>query len=431
MAAPLLHRHALECVFVFSELHELAALMAVCRDWQAAVLRMPSVGDTYLLCPPDSDGAAALSALLTSRLRRHVVAIVGWCLPLSDEQLCLLAERMPHLCELKCALPAAGDPAPIPVMPSWLVSVELSWTSPQHPAEQTNGVIAALGALQHLKNLTLTFYCAIAGAIRLTPLRALHSLQRMVLDGLRNKDRAWTDEQLADLRAMGQLQRLTLRPCDEGVLERLLAPGHSLQLRFLPDALRVQELTAPIIAALHSLPALVFGNFSTRTLEGVAALHGLPALTELQFACEVELPTGELLTEALRSCRQLQTLNLQSLSNYGRKEVLVLSSAALSDSFGCMPLLLSLTIHGAQLDSLAFLTTGELPHTLAELKLCNITPRLPPSELIHVLSLGALRSLELWSALSVPADEATVVALTPPSAALPKLTKSWFTRAVD
>jgi len=337
---------------------------------------------------------------------------------------------------LHCTVSSTAAPGPLPlVLPPRLVSLNLGWTGFLHPAEQTNNVIAALPALLHLEELSLEFCCTNFSDVRLAPLRAVRSLRRLKLGYWKLElPRRWTDEQWADLRALDQLDELAFRPFSTALLHRLLAPGHTLRLRSLSGSEQIYslELSEPTVALLRGLPTLTHGDFSACTSKGVAALRVMPQLTELHFQCGTRLPNGDLFPAALRSCSQLQTLRMGSLKDDDRFEIpLLLSSAALGDCFAGMSLLQSLTIDGAQLDSLAFLGTGALPRTLTALHLIDITPRLPPSELRHVLVLGALQSLYVGAVLSSSADEITLTALTVPSRALPNLVDSQLVYAVS
>jgi hypothetical protein len=112
-AAPQLYRHALESVFGFLSLAELSFVLAVSRDWSAAVGTMRSISAPaprpsliWRLPPLD------LRRVCASRLSRHVSALGGDCRRVSSDSdtLALLSVRMPHLTSLQCKLDLAPPP---------------------------------------------------------------------------------------------------------------------------------------------------------------------------------------------------------------------------------------------------------------------------------------------------------------------------------
>jgi len=427
-----LHRHALESVFAFCRLRELAAVLSVSNDWRTAVLHMAPIRATVFWPPASAPSVAFLPALLSSPLHRHVDALDDFLpddsRPLTVDDLGLLIERVPNLRKLKSAVAPAPDASalllpPLALQASRLSTVDLSWNGEGHSAGQINSVIAALGALQQLVNFSLLWTCSSPDSVHLAPLRSVRSLRRLVLH-YDEVSQPWSEAQLADLRTMQQLDELGISPSDAALVCRLLAPGHALRLCSVPGMGEVLELTDSMLPALLSLPTLKTVRLAVRDTSGAAALRGLPALEWLSLRCSTPLADCSLpLLASLRSCGRLQYLNLRGARwDFSQpSSTVVLTSATLSECFSAMPELNRLTLAEVRLDSLAFLAEGALPRTLTELNLSNVTPRLPPSELTHVLSLKALRCLSLWLVLSAPPDEATTAALTPPSAAMPAL----------
>jgi hypothetical protein len=96
---PVLYRHALECIFAFSSLADLARISAVSLDWSSAVLRMPSARVKFIL--PSASGRFLLSAS-ESKLARHIIEIgaASGCSPavhIDCASLSIISQRMPQL----------------------------------------------------------------------------------------------------------------------------------------------------------------------------------------------------------------------------------------------------------------------------------------------------------------------------------------------
>ena len=66
-----LYADALYSIFQFASLHELARLMSVSGRWRHAVMSMPPIAAADVL-DEEPGGAAQLTCLIGSRMRRHV-----------------------------------------------------------------------------------------------------------------------------------------------------------------------------------------------------------------------------------------------------------------------------------------------------------------------------------------------------------------------
>jgi len=87
-----------------------------------------------------------------------------------------------------------------------------------------------------------------------------------------------------------------------------------------------------------------------------------------------------------------------------------------------MPLLTCLHLSGmASLDSLRFLSSGPITHSLKKLQLSQFAPRLPLVELQQVRALSSLTEFRLYSVFDRPLDDDTVSLYTPPSRLMPSL----------
>jgi hypothetical protein len=171
--------------------------------------------------------------------------------------------------------------------------------------------------------------------------------------------------------------------------------------------------------AIVQLPTLT--NLSIRlSIRHSDFLRQLPNLRSLQmdfWQC-VERTDTERVVESLYSLVQLTTLRLEMLGSLSTP----LTSDHLAACLLHMPLLSHLRLsHVAGLDSLRFLSSGPITHSLKELELLHARPQLPLPELAHVHVLTALTRLRLESVFDAPLDEPTARLYTPPSSLLPSL----------
>jgi hypothetical protein len=106
---------------------------------------------------------------------------------------------------------------------------------------------------------------------------------------------------------------------------------------------------------------------------------------------------------------------------FGRATLHV-TSKQFADCLAHMPQLTRLQLHVLTLlDSLGFLASGPVTHSLQLLQLTFFHPPLPVSELTHLQALTSLTRLTVHSIFDQPIDEQTVRLYTPPSALLPSL----------
>lgn len=103
-SAGVLYLDVLESVFAFGTLQHLAALIAVCRSWQASVLQMRSIVARYSHVAVTAVAASLHTQQLSqSRVRRHhlsVAAYVDTSYVVTDRQFNALTQRLPHLLSL-------------------------------------------------------------------------------------------------------------------------------------------------------------------------------------------------------------------------------------------------------------------------------------------------------------------------------------------
>jgi len=395
---PTLHRHALECVFAFASLWELAQLSSVCREFNAAVGSMAPSGVLVRGLQEST-----VPAVLLSPLARHVSELftAPAALPLTPESMEQLNARLPNLrtLQFRAVLPVQ-PPLQWHQWPAQLTDLQVVVQLPdvenhegleysaQH-ASRINALLAGLPQmvqLQRLVLLALNKRCMLPAAVSFASLAALPQLTDFCCN--------WplTSEafpllpvvQKEQLRALISLRRLRLCAGAKAAMAQVLAPPHQWQLEdtcmnWSGDALRL----------LPALPTLT--QLNAEVPDGdTSFLAGLPNLTSLQLI-RAASPHGGMavLLGPLRQCSKLTDLALSS-------DQLRSDSSALAESLRPLPLLRSLRLWLSGFDSLAFL--GVLPRGLDWLNLRCTLPDgepLPAAELQHITSLSELRTLGL------------------------------------
>jgi len=315
-AAQKLHRHALECIFAFCRRADLVAVSAVSRNWQAATLSMAP-----LRWRVSFDDVDWLEELCRSPLRRHIAYLDCFDdrdIAVRPDCLKLLSQCLPHLRTLsitvRLPLPA-GFALQFPARLRWLVlTLEfLSTKDGDEGAVQTASFNAALDAVTGLAQLELlTLHVSspmskwvipgsLAALARAPCLRSLNlALTRSGLPRL-------SDERVAELRALTQLQTLSFNKVDTPLLRRLLAPPHSLQWQELGSLWLLTEDDAALLVTLplrtlHAKLSMPHADF----------LLQLPQLQSLTLCVDNRGPRdAERILQAVGGCAQLRELTLQ------------------------------------------------------------------------------------------------------------------------
>jgi len=269
-------------------------------------------------------------------------------------------------------------------------------------APDVNAVLAAVGQLQQLQSFELNLLThPWHDQISLAPLARLPLLRRFSLQGPSNPDHL-TQAQVAELRALEHVEDATVFPMNTALLGRLLAPPHTLRWKALSDSAPITEAVAPLLPALPletlrlwlAVPHADFLQQTLRTVRGT------------------QLDSARIL-RAVASCTQLRSIRLTDSNGITGLHV---TSEQLTACLSQLPHLAELVLHCATaLTTLAFLTSGSLPHTLTGLYLDDFYQQLPLCELQHVHSLSALRHLSLTCVFDAPLSPADVAALTPPT----------------
>jgi hypothetical protein len=346
--------------------------------------------------------------------------------------LALLAERMPHLRSLEVSLDSTAllrpsDSSVILRLPFPLSLTELlvhwsdsdpSGSAPSDPvaaAEYFNALVLSLSSLAHLSKLTLRVP-KWQPDWSLAPLQRLPCLRRLVLDhaSYSRADVAeqMTDAQVAELRALTQLESVWINHMSLSLLSRLLAPPHQLRWQELRG---LRQWTADAAALMQQLP-LTNINVSRLAMPHMDFLLHMQQLTQLRLgpAANVPFQTARIF-RTLASCTSLHSL---TLLDDEFDTPFCFTSDDLTACLPKLPSLHTLLIHFAVgLTMLSFLAQGTLPATLTKLDLHVFRRRVPVAEMKHVLGLSALQSLFLTDVFDEPLGEGIVQQLTPSVAA--------------
>ncbi len=195
----MLYPHALESIFAFASVKELAALMAVSRSWQSGVMSMRPLA-LRIVYP------RALRGLFASRLRRHVAHIgeVDWRALIGVDSLLALAERMPHLRSLHVELDFLPS-APLK-FPRQLSQFSMECGGASAMAGFIGRAMVSLAQQAPLLEQMGIRYRS-RNHIDLTPLASMSQLRQLDLSELRISQQ----QQVQPLRNMSQLEVLCLR----------------------------------------------------------------------------------------------------------------------------------------------------------------------------------------------------------------------------
>ena len=393
----LLYPHALQSIFAFVSLSELAQLMAVSRDWQANVLRTKGANCQLL---PIAAQKQALRAAMASRLRSLVTSVgSGEC----DEYIgcdgglaAELVDRFPQLRALHVEIQSI--PYPILQLPQHLRELTLLLKAGSIAAYLNASLEAAAAQLHELTFLRVNT----GDDVSFASLRHMLQLRCLILIG-----RSLNDLQCQQLRQLSQLEEL--RPPNNCTLamQRLLAPGHVLRLHTLT------LVSIHACVTLTTLPTLTHLRMHYSSLDKADCLLALPRLRTVELADDGEDAFGwrELMT-VLPRCPYLEELTFDGCT---------IGPLLISCCSSC-PHLLSLTFNMcAQFPSLQCLRAGSLPTTLTALRLQDIYPKLRVQEFVHLRALRSLRSVRLIRALERRLSPTERALYQPPSALMPAL----------
>ena len=410
-----IYRHAIESICGMLELEDLIQIIAVSREWSAAVRSMKSINAEIYR---GASTLASIRRMAVSPLLRHIATIdIGrYYAPLDNESLGLLAQHAPNLTSLECIFKLTPN-KPL-ILPVKLTSLDLILHG-EHTDAAINGLLTALTALPSLSVLCL--YLSVfkrENAVELSLLATSRSLTDFTLRTVDGSHLKLSDTQLDQLRlSLGHLQRVDLERMKTDVLERLLQPPVTAQWQDI-GLVWANENTGDL---LLTLPMTRLDLFYMKDAPHVDFLSQLPLLTDLGLHCsnpgddEAEdtqqewfIPADGVL-HSLVLCSGLTTLDLECGFN----------SAQWTALFEKLRIK-KLTIRGGDLKTLRCFATGPITESLEELDIQALI--LPPSELSHLYSLRHLRTLRLDQCFSPRLDDATIDGMCPPTALLPALT---------
>ena len=194
-----LYRNLLECVFAFASFQGLCTLMRVSREWNVAVLTMPSIRAAVIredLCWPATP-ADPLSCLTRSRLRRHVSELRSGMqqrdgsrhlYSVEGSRLLSVSSALPWMRSIVTHASTDHDVAPLCDALSQLTSIAhlsiVFWYSQKPVNLAFNRVVEVCGSLRSLQTLSLRLSSApdLSVELLLSPLGGLTQLREFQLD---------------------------------------------------------------------------------------------------------------------------------------------------------------------------------------------------------------------------------------------------------
>ena len=392
-----LYRDAVESVFGFLALAGLSRVLAVSREWSAAVRSMLSIGASY-------EGATPPFEIAASSLASHVSDWTGDGSPLLPSNLFILSRPPFALRSLSCTVKLTTRHL---YFGASLKSLALYLSGNAERVSAVNSVIVTISRLHVLEELDLVLpsyfpevsFAPLAGAPQLGVFRC------STRDGEEPSHR-----QLDQLRMLSHLRTVGADLSSAGAVIYMLRAPHALQWQ---EIHMVRDIDDDVAAALSTLPTLT--ELDTVSCRNVSFLPALTRLRVLDLHMNSAARLAADIAVALSRCSQLTKLSLTA------KDV---TSQHLSQVLLHLPALRELALkHCSALDSLSFLSecTG-LSQTLLSLWLhaCD-SPNLHSTQLTHVLSLKCLTELGIDASFVEPLDEFAQHLFTPPSAALPSL----------
>lgn len=384
----LLYPAVLELIFSCCTLSELHRVQGSCREWRTVLSSARNVLRASVVLP-----AELIPQCAQSSLGRHIAKLTvpsdPQQPPLSHASLLLLTERLPQLHSLRCPVRFELGFGNVQLPPALRVlELEVQVLSKASGPDACNAVLAAIGLLNELQQLTLSLPYA-HPIVDFRPLK-LPPLLRAFSFGWVCDPQSYSAVQYSVLRSWSTLESLTLKYLHvEHTLTALLQPPHELRLTTLHASgglLRfndrmAHQLLPPLSATLTDIN-LTVGVGYLAPLQLLPRLQRLTARTMMMRNHEDEA----VVLRSVQLCTELRYLSLTSATG--------LLSASLAPLMCALPLLAELEIYAA-LDSLAFLSDprSSLPRTLISLVIDGIASSKPRHEWMHLHSLVSLRSL--------------------------------------
>jgi hypothetical protein len=422
-AADVLYTHALESIFAFATLAELAVLMCVSKKWRAAVLSMGTLGfHAVAYC-------AQIALMCASPLRRHVSSMKAWLIRGDIIDINCIASYLPYLEQLEVTLRNHASPRYSPS----LRSLTLACIGLEDDGALQRS-INAIPALPHLERLVLddtgdTEPTTLTDAVSFAPLVGAPQLTALELGNL-----LLSHAHAQQLRNVHGLQHFRSFFGKVPVSTLFAAPipfKHLTSLEiFIHTAADADALSSLVSLSTLSVLSCFACNmdFLLEMASSLRSLHiGYRPPEEEQ--AEVDWDTFSFpdidvphVVNLLQACTHLTNLTVDG--DCGFK----ITSKQLESCVERMSHLASLALRShRKIRSLAFLDSGTLPHTLTSLSITDNHGRIPLDELHTMHKLRFLRSLRLSASnFSKHLPRFTQKLYSPPSLLFPLLTEFDF-----
>jgi hypothetical protein len=406
-AVSMLYKHALESIFKFLTLPELNGMLSVNWSWQAAVMSMKSLEREIELTRRD------VLPISISRLARHITALDSSFFPdnvLDAEDLCILAQGLPHLQALQCDLRMSRGRTAFS-FPKHLLQLSLKLLPVQVEAvtaadvTKMNAVIAAVSLLSRIRKIYFNIYHVLE-PVSLAPLARTMSLRDLTFNP---EASGISDEQIDQLRGMHQLERLDIRVSEAHRYARLLATPHNLLLK----ELAIWDYNDDCVVLLPLLPSLTKLRFSSLNFDSFDFLRGLPNVRSIIWNLRCCAPPVAALVDGLKLLLSVTEVRLQAAK---------LDGAQLTEALSGMSTLKILHLREFKhLQSLTvFSAVPSLAGSLEDLCLYDCK-QLSISELQHIFKLKELQAFQLRDCFHDGLTQTILTSFTPPVAELPAL----------
>jgi hypothetical protein len=400
-----LHRHALECIFAFLTVSQLASLLVVSRAWQAAVCSMRGVvhGASLLYCGAN---ATSCTKRLLSRMARHVSSAHFVESPVMEQTRQLFAHA-PFLTDLRLPVTNVVEWVDTICFPAHLTRVEFDFAGDVH-VEKVHSILRRLPhSSPSIQEICLIFRKSVPTTVSFGLLQSFQCLRQLgVVNAeynLTGASLSLTHLQVQQLRALTHLERLDCELSSADMMQLLQPVAHDqqpLQWRGLANC----EVTDDVCALFGSLPRVHHLNFKHLRPRGEINLNHLallPALDNLVL-CGVRMLSVPLLA--------VTTLKLSWLD--------VSTTATALTHF---PALTDLELHDVNgFHDLTFL--HPVRATLRSLYLnCAGRKTCPPDALLELQGMHQLTSLTVRNSFLWRQNTTYFAAVQPPSKLFPSL----------
>ena len=315
-----IYEDAIGSILSMLQWKDLIPILAVSREWSAAVRSMPPINASRSCGPlseEDEDGRPLIEIMAASPLLRHLaeLKVFGACHSWHDSQfLAPLAEYAPNLTSLRCSI----LPKDLVVLPAKLSSLHLRLGG-EYTDEEINDVLTAVAALPSLSRFGFQssafdpYERDSESAVDFSLLGACSTLSDLALETTNDdpfgigEPFPLTDTQVEQIRSsLGHLHRFDVGPMSSADLARFLRPPTSVRWQHIGEVIGTED-TGELLLRLPTLTTL---KFSSDEDTRVDFLPKLPHLTLLDLECEMDAASARALFVSLRLCTGLAELRL-------------------------------------------------------------------------------------------------------------------------